>query len=441
MDENTETLVQLILATDLTDRPELLQQAKIAFLDYLASALQAKDQPKVRKLAKWVSQYPGKGLLLGRKKTCAPFQAAFYNGFLSHYLDLDDAQASIAGHFSTVLFSLLLASAKASTTVQDFLTAYVVGAEVEGILGGFINPQHKWQGWHSTGTLGPIGGAAALSRLYKLAPETTAQVLSLGATQSSGLGLEAGSDGKPLHSGFAARNARYAYEMIVKAGLNASTKPFNGDNGWQKVFANLELKPADLTERWLKPGQILQPGLWMKLHPYCSAAICGEAACYKLFDKGWSLDKLREVTFHFPPGADKALHYKSPATGREGKFSMEYVAWQVLTKGYIQDELFELETLPEGFAEALPKLKRANDLPPVEKTVRKIKVTAVTEKGVNLIEEEDAPLGSPQHPFTEEDLREKLEKAGGRKWTKNLLEAVADWPDGTLAQVRTVLQE
>ena len=31
-------------------------------------------------------------------------------------------------------------------SVKDFLTAYVVGAELEGLLGSLVNPEHKWQG-------------------------------------------------------------------------------------------------------------------------------------------------------------------------------------------------------------------------------------------------------------------------------------------------------
>lgn len=311
MDEVTATLVHLIRQTDLDRRPDLFRQSKIAFLDYLASALQAAEQPRVQKAARWVETFPGRAPLLGRSGTSHPIQAAFFNGFQSHYLDLDDAQASIAGHFSTVLFSVLLAESTADVTVKAFLTAYNVGAELEGILGGYLNPGHKRQGWHSTGTLGPIGGTGALASLKRLNPEETATLLSLGATQSAGLGLEAGSDAKPLHAGFAARNAVYAWELFRYTRVTASQRPFNNDNGWQQVFGNLTLDPEDLKEKWLNPGQIIRPGLWMKLHPYCSAAIGGAAACRELFRRGYTLDGLREVTFHFPPGGGQG----SPLSG------------------------------------------------------------------------------------------------------------------------------
>ena len=74
-----------------------------------------------------------------------------YYGFASHYLDFDDAQANLAGHFSTVLYSALLAVLEPNDTWHDFFRAYIIGAELEGIIGSLINPAHRTQGWHSTG--------------------------------------------------------------------------------------------------------------------------------------------------------------------------------------------------------------------------------------------------------------------------------------------------
>ncbi|WP_251442605.1 MmgE/PrpD family protein [Veillonella intestinalis] len=236
MDENTATLVELIQQTDITARPDLLALAKVAFIDYIASTLAARNEPKVVAMAQEVATRQlaeGNQKLLGQPYETAPEYTAFFNGFCSHYLDYDDAQANIAGHFSTVLFSVLLAVAKPTDTVLDVLTAYVVGAEVEGLLGAYLNPQHKLAGWHSTGTIGPIGGAAALAKLARLSDSETAQLLSLAGTQSAGMGFEAGSDTKPLHAGFAARNAVFAFWLLQNTSLTANQNVFNNATGWQ----------------------------------------------------------------------------------------------------------------------------------------------------------------------------------------------------------------
>ena len=122
-------------------------------------------------------------------------------------------------------------------SVKDFLTAYVVGAELEGLLGSLVNPEHKWQGGIPQEPLGPLGGACALAKWAQLDESKTAQLLSLCGSQSGGLGMQAGSDGKPLHSGFAARNAVFAFDLVTAVGLSARETPFNSQTGWLKTFS------------------------------------------------------------------------------------------------------------------------------------------------------------------------------------------------------------
>lgn len=263
MDENTATIVELIQTTDISKRLDLLSLAKVAFIDYIASTLAAREEAKVVATAKQVAIHrlaEGNQKLLGQPYEVSPEQAAFFNGFCSHYLDYDDAQANIAGHFSTVLFSVLLAVAKPTDTVLDILSAYVVGAELEGLLGAYLNPAHKIAGWHSTGTIGPLGGAAALARLAKLSPSETAQLLSLAGTQSAGMGFEAGSDTKPLHAGLAARNAVFAFWLLQQTELTVNQNVFNNETGWLKTFGQVEVTPDELCKQWLQPGQIKEPG-------------------------------------------------------------------------------------------------------------------------------------------------------------------------------------
>lgn len=445
MDENTATIVELIRTTDITDRPDLLNLAKVAFIDYMASTLAARKEPKVVALAAQVATRrlaTGNQKLIGQPYETAPEYTAFFNGFCSHYLDYDDAQANIAGHFSTVLFSVLLAVAKPTDTVLEILTAYVVGAELEGLLGAYLNPNHKVAGWHSTGTIGPLGGAAALAKLAKLDASETAQLLSLAGTQSAGMGFEAGSDTKPLHAGLAARNAVFAFWLLQNTKLTANQNVFNNETGWLNTFGQVALTPAEWQSQWLQPGQIKEPGLWMKLHPYCSAAICGVSACEtireeQLVPQGYGWADIKEVIFHFPPKADTALRYKAPQSGQEGRFSMEFVGWQMLAFGYIDDELFKAPTVPEAFTKAIleGRFRRSQDLPAVAKDVRIIQVTVRLQDGTEFSYTEAAPLGSPHNPFTADLLATKLANATSAEFSQTVLAAIKEWPKGTMAAV------
>ena len=430
MDLVTKTIVNYIEQTDVTNREDLLSVARIAFLDYLASLAPAETEQAVQDLARFIGT---------NGENVSKADKALYYGFASHYLDFDDAQANLAGHFSTVLYSALLAVLEPTDTWHDFLRAYIIGAELEGIIGSLINPAHRTQGWHSTGTVGVIGAAAAIGALRGLHGESLAQLLSLAATQSAGMFFQSGTDGKPLHAGLAARNGVWAYELLQHTSLQTSTKPFDPERGWFKTIGNVTVTSNDITSRWLAPGQLIDPGLWMKVHPYCSAAICGaEAAeivahriytsssyvskhynvspdaeeqgkrrlCATLVSSLW--DDIDRVTVHFPPGADAALRYTAPSTGREGQFSIEYIVYQVLAYGAVQDELFKIDTIDQSVRDYMSRIERVYDLPKVSQTERITKVTVTLKNGETFTEMVNNPKGSPNNPLTLEGIRIKL---------------------------------
>ena len=401
MDSVTQTIVNYIEQTDVSNREDLLSVARIAFLDYLASLAPAESEQAVQDLAQFIGT---------NGENVSKADKALYYGFTSHYLDFDDAQANLAGHFSTVLYSALLAVLEPTDRWHDFLRAYIIGAELEGIIGSLINPAHRTQGWHSTGTVGVIGAAAAIGALRGLYGESLAQLLSLAATQSAGMFFQSGTDGKPLHAGLAARNGVWAYELLQYTSLQTSTKPFDPERGWFKTIGNITVTSNDIVSRWLAPGQLIDPGLWMKVHPYCSAAICGaEAAEVIRADSDLFLwDDIERVTVHFPPGADAALRYTAPSTGREGQFSIEYIVYQVLAYGAVQDELFKIDSIEQSVRDYMNRIERVYDLPKVSQSERITKVTVTMKNGDTFTEPVNNPKGSPNNPLTLEDIRIKL---------------------------------
>ena len=457
MDSVTQTIVNYIEQTDVSNREDLLSVARIAFLDYLASLAPAESEQAVHDLACFIGTNQDRTVNADGHEgnlTVKGTDKALYYGFASHYLDFDDAQANLAGHFSTVLYSALLAVLEPTDRWRDFFRAYIIGAELEGIIGSLINPAHRTQGWHSTGTVGVIGAAAAIGALRGLHGESLAQLLSLAATQSAGMFFQSGTDGKPLHAGLAARNGVWAYELLQHTSLQTSTKPFDPERGWFKTIGNITVTSNDIASRWLAPGQLIDPGLWMKVHPYCSAAICGaEAAetvahriytsssyvskhynvspdaegqgkrrlCATLVSSLW--DDIDRVTVHFPPGADAALRYTAPTTGREGQFSIEYIVYQVLAYGAVQDELFKIDSIDQSVRDYMSSIERFYDLPKVSQTERITKVTVTMKNGETFTETVNNPKGSPNNPLTLEDIRIKLGLTLETKQIDRMIEA------------------
>ena len=490
MDSVTQTIVNYIEQTDVSNREDLLSVARIAFLDYLASLAPAEIEQAVQDLARFIGA--DQNLTVNQDRSTNQNKTAniddydsylivkradkaLYYGFASHYLDFDDAQANLAGHFSTVLYSALLAVLEPNDTWHDFFRAYIIGAELEGIIGSLINPAHRTQGWHSTGTVGVIGAAAAIGALRGLHGESLAQLLSLAATQSAGMFFQSGTDGKPLHAGLAARNGVWAYELLQHTSLQTSTKPFDPERGWFKTIGNITVTSNDIASRWLAPGQLIDPGLWMKVHPYCSAAICGaeaaETVAHRIYtsssyvSKHYNVspdaeeqgkrslcatsdlrpvlantekeeirnlcadsdlflwDDIDRVTVHFPPGADAALRYTAPSTGREGQFSIEYIVYQVLAYEAVQDELFKIDTIDQSVRDYMSRIERVYDLPKVSQTERITKVTVTLKNGETFTETVNNPKGSPNNPLTLEDIRIKLGLTLETKQIDRMIEA------------------
>ena len=230
--------------------------------------------------------------------------------------------------------------------------------------------------------------------------------------------------------------------------METSVIPFNSDTGWLKIIANHTITEQDVNDVWLQPGQIISPGLWMKVHQYCSAGICGAAGTQDIYDRlierfGASGDSIwshvASMTIHFPPGNDKGLKYKNPKSGREGQFSIEYVLWQIFEYGCIRDELFHIEAVPEEFTRALPKISRVNDLPPVPQDVRVTEIKVTLNTGEILVANIDNPKGSPATPFTIEDLTVKLLQGTTQNRIDELFEAFKKYKD--MGSILHVIQQ
>ncbi len=435
MNNSTSLLIHLINNSDLAKNPDLYKQCIRALTDYFASLLAAKEEPSVKELADYLQKTEGKSLLFGQQLFSTEENAALFNGFCSHYLDLDDTQANLRGHLSTVLFSALFAVARPEDKIIDLFNGYIIGTEVESLIGKIINSEQKENGWHLTGILGSIGAAAAIATYKKLNENDYARILSLAATQSSGMEFQFGTDAKPLNSGFAARNAVWAFHLTADTSITANTDVFNDGNGWLTTISKKNFDRELLINNWLNPGQLIEPGLWMKRFPFCSAAMCGHDAAEKLFSRGYTFEDIDHITIHFSRGADKPLKFRDPDIGQEGKFSIEYILWQVFSFGEVKQNLFANKKVPESFKKSAHKFTRVYDLPQADQAVRQTKVTIVTQNGRKEAEYVTDPSGSPKNPLSLPDIQSKLAASTDLAFAEDFAKLSSNWPQGIVGDL------
>ncbi|XP_041096330.1 cis-aconitate decarboxylase-like [Polyodon spathula] len=157
----------------------------------------------------------------------SPSLAAFVNGVAVHSMDFDDTWHP-ATHPSGAVLPALLAIAQmlpgnAKPSGMDLLLAFNVGIEIQGRLMRFSNEaQNIPNRFHPPTVVGPLGSAAACSRLLSLDRSQCSNALAIAASLAGAPMANAATQSKPLHIGNAARLGMEA-ALLASRGLEAST--------------------------------------------------------------------------------------------------------------------------------------------------------------------------------------------------------------------------
>ena len=175
---------------------------------------------------------PAQASILGRHERFDIMNAALINGISSHVLDYDDTHTRNIVHPAGPVISAILAlSEHRPVSGRDFVTALVVGVDVECRIGNSVYPKHYDVGWHITGTAGVFGAAAASGRLLGLSEQQMLWAIGLAATQPVGLQEMFGSMTKSFHPGRAAQNGLTA-AILASKGFTSSEQSLEAKYGW-----------------------------------------------------------------------------------------------------------------------------------------------------------------------------------------------------------------
>ena len=201
--------------------------------------------------------------------------AAFLNGISAHTLELDDGHRQAQAHLGAVIFPTALALSEAyGLGGKEFFEAVIVGYEVGILLGKLVNPRHRNNGFHTTGTIGTFVSGAVASKLLKLDENQILNALGLCGTQAAGL-LESdhcGSMGKVLHVGTANYNGMLS-AFLARNGFTGAESIIEGSEGFLKtmVFGSEEFNSDDFSfESILEDvGTVRVRDIYFKKYPFC----------------------------------------------------------------------------------------------------------------------------------------------------------------------------
>jgi 2-methylcitrate dehydratase PrpD len=216
----TRLLASKAAAFDYDDLPAPARElARQCVLDYFGVALAAAGDELVRLLLDEMAEAGGapQASLIGHGTRLPALSAALVNGAAAHALDYDDVNMAMPGHPSVAILPGLLALAELQrSSGREVITAFVAGYETACRIGLALQPGHYNLGFHSTGTVGSLGAAAACARLLGLNAEATAMALGIAGTQAAGLKSQFGTMCKPFHAGKAAQNGLLAARLAAR---------------------------------------------------------------------------------------------------------------------------------------------------------------------------------------------------------------------------------
>ena len=240
----SKTYAEYITNLDYSDLPpEVVEKAKMHFLDALGNILGAHSLPWSQAVIRLVKHMQGtpESTVLGESTKYPMINAALANGTMAHGTDADDSGARPSwAHPGACIIPAALAAAEAvDATGEELITALVAGYEVGCRVDSAVYPGLRNRGFHATGVIGTIAAVAAAGKILGLDEEELVNAFGLAGIQAAGLEewLNTGDMSKRLHAGKAAMNGVLA-TLLAKEGYTGPATVFEGKYGLLNTHAD-----------------------------------------------------------------------------------------------------------------------------------------------------------------------------------------------------------
>jgi 2-methylcitrate dehydratase PrpD len=292
---------------------------------------------------------------------------------------------------------------------MQFLRGVVLGYEVSTRIGVVMGRPH-YKFWHSTGTMGTFGAAAAAAGLMDLDEATFAHALATSATFAAGLqqAFRMDSMSKPLHAGRAAEAGVLAAQLASR-GVTGSLDVLDGDAGLGQAMSD--------GPNWSEVGATLGNDfhitrLTFKNHIGCGhtfAAIDGALALKERHALDAS-DIQRVHVSTYRPALDIAGHVQ-PTTANEARFSLTYVVATALAHGSVRLAAYEPGRLNDETTRSLMQRTEVSvdqELDAAFPGQRAARVVIETRDGRHLEHLQPNRKGDPELPLSDRELEGKF---------------------------------
>ena len=391
---------------------DVRKTAKRCIVDLIGVSIAGAKRKQSRRIADYARQAyaSGPSTVMGDSTRLFPVGAALVNGTVGHLLDFDDTSYTGIMHGSTTAFPAALAAAEYSgADGRRLLEAFVAGSEVTYAIAELCGHGHYHKGWWSTATFGTIGAAAAAANAMRLSERRTACALSLSSLQSGAQKAAFGTDAKPYLAGQAAA-AGVESALLASAGLSAPRSALEGRNGFIQVLNDgvADYRGiGELGKRW----RLVDPGIFFKRYPVCSAAHAATEVTQRLMDQhGLKAESIRQVVCEVPPLVATSLVYDIPRDLQEAQFSMPFAVGTMLARGQLGVEDLTREALSDPRVQSCMskvEMRRVDSLEDDE-APEGARVALTIDDGGEVADYLGVPTGMPGNPMSDDQLRDKF---------------------------------
>lgn len=331
----TTYVAEFIVNTKYENIPEdVVTLGKKTILDGFGLALSGSASvsgPHIRKYIETLGCPSGKASIIGTGMKAPSRFAALANGISIHADDFDDTGSGVhvAAPVLPAAFALCELGRRSG---KDLMLAFHVGVEVENKIGEAMSPRHNEDGFHTTGTCGSFGSAAACAKLQGLNPTQTRVALGIAGSEASGLRDNFGTMTKPFHAGRASENGVIAADLVL-LGWTAADDILEAPLGFFQAGGG-GFTPSLIVNRLGNPWMFASPGDLIKRFP------CGtiqqaymDETLRLMHDNNITVAGVEKVDIGGNRSNMATLFHHRPTTGLEAKFSMEFAVSIILLEG------------------------------------------------------------------------------------------------------------
>ncbi|MHB8730787.1 MAG: MmgE/PrpD family protein [bacterium] len=385
--------------------------AKLLLLDTLGAALAGVDTAEGRAVAAAARRFAGERgpcAVWGTRARTTRAAAALVNGTVAHAQELDDFGG--CDHSGAVVIPAVLAACEGrrpsgARILEAIIVGYDVALRCLEAAGGYR--AHNGRGWHSTGTCGSFGAAAAVAKVLGLGALQTAWAIGLAGSFTGGTWafLGDGAMSKRYHPGRAAETGVIA-GFLAEAGFTGPGYVLEaGWGGFLPVYAAEDARPEKIRDGLGTDFKILRSGV----KPY---ACCRDI--HSVLDfvldlrrrEALAADAVEGIEVRCPRGIVQMLGNAAPATRLAAQMSMPYgiaVAW--MTGRALVEEYEDRWLADAGVRAFIPRVKVTADAALAEGTEPYITVTA--RDGRRFAGRVPFARGAPENPLPYAEVAEK----------------------------------